>query len=372
MKNCFVCSKELNKLNTPLFEKGITKDEKTVCTSCHREISVGLQKSNLKNEISDDLLREHKNHKELKKNKKWYDSKGLLILFFFIIPPVAIYGIFKRNSRNWKKVIFTIFGSFLSFVFLINIIYSFVDKGTVYFQNGNELFKEGEYRRAVLQFKEVDKKSKHYEEAIEQIKLSNLKLDSIKEVEETIKLKKLEILKKETNLYIKLQKKWTDSVVKDWKGAYIRKGIISKNYDTIYFQLSKDGSKGNWTNMAGIHQRMLQKNNDTLLIKRFGSNVVKRIKVILKPDPKQHARQNLIYKQFSAWDGSHLQLVRLVKQNMNNPKSFKHIETNYADKGSYISVYMKFRGSNSFGAIVINTIRAKVDLKGNILSTKSL
>ncbi len=261
---------------------------------------------------------------------------------------------------------------------MINTIVSFIDKGTVYFPKGNELFKEGAYKRAILQFKEIDKESKYYDKATKKIKLSNFKLDSIKKVDETRELKKLEEQKNQQSLYIKFQKKWIDSVVKDWKGAYIRKGIVSKNSDTIYFQLSKDGSKGNWTNIAEINQRMFQRNNDTLLIREFGSGIEK-IKIILNPDPRQQKinnkkakRQRLINRQFSGWDGSHSKLKQLVKQNMNNPKTFKHIETTYTDKGSYIYVYMKFRGSNSFGVIVINTIRAKADLKGNILSTKSL
>lgn len=81
----------------------------------------------------------------------------------------------------------------------------------------------------------------------------------------------------------------------------------------------------------------------------------------------EKVRQKKISEQFSGWDGSHVNLARAVKNAMNDPKSFKHVETMFADKGDYILVYMKFRGSNAFGATVLNEITAKVDVDGNIL-----
>ncbi|WP_053375673.1 beta-galactosidase [Paenibacillus sp. FJAT-27812] len=70
-----------------------------------------------------------------------------------------------------------------------------------------------------------------------------------------------------------------------------------------------------------------------------------------------------IQSQFSAWDGSATALKKSVKENMNNPKSFEHVETTYSDKGDMkgIDVYMKFRGTNSFGAIVTNKVHASYD-----------
>lgn len=78
-------------------------------------------------------------------------------------------------------------------------------------------------------------------------------------------------------------------------------------------------------------------------------------------------REQMIKDQFSSWDGSHIKLTRAVKNAMNDPKSFKHVKTMYSDNGDYILVHMEFRGSNAFGAIVLNEIAAKVDMDGNIL-----
>lgn len=78
-------------------------------------------------------------------------------------------------------------------------------------------------------------------------------------------------------------------------------------------------------------------------------------------------RKELIEKQFSAWNGDHETLARSIKASMNNPKSYEHVQSGYTDNGDYILVETKFRGTNAFGGIVINTVRAKVDLQGNVL-----
>jgi cytoskeletal protein RodZ len=85
------------------------------------------------------------------------------------------------------------------------------------------------------------------------------------------------------------------------------------------------------------------------------------------PEVSKADREEAIQKQFNSWDGSHIKLVFYVKDNMNDPDSFEHISTSYWDKGSFLVVSMKYRGNNKFGAKVINYIKAKVDLEGNIL-----
>ena len=43
------------------------------------------------------------------------------------------------------------------------------------------------------------------------------------------------------------------------------------------------------------------------------------------------ARNLWISGQFSAWDGSHTELTKLIKQNLNDEKSYDHINTSYRD-----------------------------------------
>ncbi|NLE05836.1 MAG: hypothetical protein GX638_13705 [Crenarchaeota archaeon] len=78
-------------------------------------------------------------------------------------------------------------------------------------------------------------------------------------------------------------------------------------------------------------------------------------------------RMKLIEEQFSAWDGSHYGLTRLIKEEMNDPKSYKHVKTVYWDRGDHLVVQTTFRGTNAFGGVVKNTVKAKVSLNGQVL-----
>ena len=79
-------------------------------------------------------------------------------------------------------------------------------------------------------------------------------------------------------------------------------------------------------------------------------------------------REEQIAKQFSAWDGSHRGLTKVIKESMNDPDSYDHVDTVYWDRGSYLDVKTTFRGKNVCGGVVKNWVKAKVDLKGNVLS----
>jgi len=76
-------------------------------------------------------------------------------------------------------------------------------------------------------------------------------------------------------------------------------------------------------------------------------------------------RDQQIERQFSGWDGSHSGLVKRVKQQMNDPDSFKHVDTKRWDMGNHLIVSMTFRGKNAFGGTVTNTVKAKVSLDGS-------
>ncbi|WP_313473974.1 hypothetical protein [Stutzerimonas kunmingensis] len=82
-------------------------------------------------------------------------------------------------------------------------------------------------------------------------------------------------------------------------------------------------------------------------------------------------RRKRVEAQFSAWDGSHRGLERLVKQSMNDPDSYEHDQTKFVDKGDYLVVFMTFRGRNGFGGMVRNEVVANVDLNGNVLEVLS-
>jgi hypothetical protein len=85
------------------------------------------------------------------------------------------------------------------------------------------------------------------------------------------------------------------------------------------------------------------------------------------PKTQEQIRLERIERGFSAWNGSHIALTRLVKDSMNDPKSFEHVETRYGDRGDYLIVNMQFRGKNAFGGTVLNYVKAKCSLDGQVL-----
>lgn len=71
---------------------------------------------------------------------------------------------------------------------------------------------------------------------------------------------------------------------------------------------------------------------------------------------------------FSSWDGSLPSLKNYIKENLQNPDSFEHVETSFRDDGDGLTVKMKYRGENGFGAIRTQTAIVKTDYEGNILN----
>jgi hypothetical protein len=77
-------------------------------------------------------------------------------------------------------------------------------------------------------------------------------------------------------------------------------------------------------------------------------------------------RKTSIEAQFSSWNGAHRNLEKVIKQSMNDPDSFEHVETTSWDFGDHLVVKTVFRGKNAFGGVVINSIKAKVSLEGTV------
>lgn len=79
---------------------------------------------------------------------------------------------------------------------------------------------------------------------------------------------------------------------------------------------------------------------------------------IKEPLTPAEQRQERIEQCFSAWDGSHIELTKLIKESMNDPDSYEHIETRYWDKDSVLFIVTSFRGKNAFGGVIKQTISA--------------
>jgi uncharacterized membrane protein YvbJ len=85
----------------------------------------------------------------------------------------------------------------------------------------------------------------------------------------------------------------------------------------------------------------------------------------------QPTRKDKIEKAFSSWNGSHIELTKLIKGSLKNPSSFEHVESKYTDKGSYILVGTTYRATNGFGAVVTETKIVKAKIDGTIIEIVS-
>lgn len=81
-------------------------------------------------------------------------------------------------------------------------------------------------------------------------------------------------------------------------------------------------------------------------------------------ETSEELRMRKINEQFSGWDGSHYALTDYIKKSMNDPDSYEHVQTLHWDMKDYLIVSITYRGSNIYGAIVTNTVKAKISLDG--------
>lgn len=87
-------------------------------------------------------------------------------------------------------------------------------------------------------------------------------------------------------------------------------------------------------------------------------------------------RTEQIEESFSTWDGSHMELTKVIKASLNDPDSYKHDETIYVDQGDLgpegragdqVWGRTRFRARNGFGGVVRMEVAAEADLDGNII-----
>ena len=121
----------------------------------------------------------------------------------------------------------------------------------------------------------------------------------------------------------------------------------------------------------GLYQQLLNMHPDSELYKNKVAFYAGKIKEEKQKQIAAEARKKKIESQFSAWDGSHRNLERVIKESMNDPDSYEHVKTVYWDRGDYLIVKTTFRGKNAFGGVVKNSVTAKVSLDGQVLQILS-
>ena len=81
-------------------------------------------------------------------------------------------------------------------------------------------------------------------------------------------------------------------------------------------------------------------------------------------------QQDFAKKNISAWDGSNPALERTVKNAMNDPDSYEHVQTTFEYKKDKVIGTMLYRGKNAFGGKVVDKAIGTFDYDGNLLEVR--
>lgn len=77
-------------------------------------------------------------------------------------------------------------------------------------------------------------------------------------------------------------------------------------------------------------------------------------------------------KYLSDWDGSFPPLKDYIKENINDPSSFEHVQTGYIVRDGWVEVKTIYRAKNGFGALVKEAVIAKASNDGKLLEILSV
>ncbi|MBA5246567.1 hypothetical protein H1R16_10235 [Marnyiella aurantia] len=112
-----------------------------------------------------------------------------------------------------------------------------------------------------------------------------------------------------------------------------------------------------------LHLSNLQKELDN-------KNLTNVQKEEIEIEIKKIRSQKWAKKNINALDNSNPKLERAVKKVMNDDKSFEHVSTKYSFTKNEVIATMTYRGSNAFGAKVIEQITGTFDYDGNLVSVQ--
>lgn len=89
------------------------------------------------------------------------------------------------------------------------------------------------------------------------------------------------------------------------------------------------------------------------------------------PDPEpltpEQIRTQKIEAHFDGWTGAHEGLEQRIKARLLSPDSYKHLKTEYWDKGDHLIVNMTYQATNAYGVEAQRFVKAKVSLDGQVL-----
>lgn len=269
---------------------------------------------------------------EQKTLKPWYKKWWGILLVFLFFPILVPYIVWTKTKWNvWVKVAVTAIGIFVV-VFGIADSNAKKQEGLVLVEQAESLIRENKVDEAL---NVVNKSQEIY-------------------------------ISEEFNPAFELEKKIGDFQSQD----FMKQALVNISDDE--FELLKEGN----LEKSFIGHDELNK----LFIVKLQENVDQRAAFVAEAEEQKRvqqaeaekkqkeeeaaARAEMLEKQFSAWDGSHVNLTRMIKDAMNDPSSYEHVETRYWDMEDHLIVNTTFRGTNAFGAMIKNTVKAKVSLDG--------
>ena len=266
-------------------------------------------------------------------SKKCYDKKRFILPLLFFAYPVGLVFLFKGkpfSKLSDKGLAAGAFGFYFLFLTLAVVL--------VGGESGN--FKANKETLALI---DTQIKQGNLEEARIQInkhlaKYSNKELEVKKnEIDKALSLEELEL---------------TLSTMNEDRFEKLKNGTLTDLFFTDtdinnHFIARLKENVGRRTELAATYQAAQQQRQAADL---------------------EANRQAKIESLFSKYNGSHRGLVKYVENAMHDPDSFEHVETKIYDKQDYILVRMIYRGNNKLGEKVKESVLAKCDFEGNVIS----
>jgi len=101
--------------------------------------------------------------KENRPKNHWYDSNALLVTLFFIFPPLGIYGVSKKKTDSWKKILYIVPAAFSTFFIIVALLaIAFTDN----YETGLDYYNKQDYVKAYDNLIKVSPGDKNYKDAI--------------------------------------------------------------------------------------------------------------------------------------------------------------------------------------------------------------
>lgn len=208
-------------------------------------------------------------------SKAWYDNKILLVIFFFLLPPVGIYAMAKHKTIIWKKIFYIVPASLSIFLLLMIIIVTITKDD---YKTAMTFYNSKNYMEAYKYFNRVSSDDENYKDDVAKLRELQPKFDSVvlaqrnKELNESPKreIDNQKLSADEITILKEFQKKWADSLVRVENTPINGNHLISNKVvapDSILLEYSKGVTKEGFD--INLHQ-------DTELYRKFYKEAVSK------------------------------------------------------------------------------------------------